>query len=397
MNYTTLSSRVPNTRVTTSLDLPDDIGLAPAISGQIPENVSSDGTNDVAPPNPQGRDVIDADGTRPKLLSCRNRILISTFNTRTLLHPPSRLNELVLNAKAQKIDVISIQEHRFFHPDTKLEYHHIEDYQLITASCWKNSVNASIGGVGLLLSPKAMENLSNIDKISSRIIIADFEGNPKSTVIACYSPINNSSDDDINDFYLGLRSVIENVPAHNFLTIPGDFNAQLGPNDAKFTFHTETNRNGEFLVDLMEEFNLCPANCKFMKSNNKLWTFEYPNGKRAQLDYVLVRRKWINSIKECRPYSSFSSVGSDHRIVTANVKLSFRVSKKSPPDPMKSIDWKKVYSNKNLSSQYAVSVFNRFQELSPSLHLESDNIDTVYNTLIVANEEVALSTLPKKD
>ena len=142
MNYTTLSSRVPNTRVTTSLGLPADIGLAPAIPGQIPENVSSDGTNDVAPPNPQGRDVIDTDGTRPKLLSCRNRILISTFNTRTLLHPSSRLNELVINAKAQKIDAISIQEHRFFPPDTKLEYHHIEDYQLITSSCWKNSVNA---------------------------------------------------------------------------------------------------------------------------------------------------------------------------------------------------------------------------------------------------------------
>ena len=134
-----------------------------------------------------------------------------------------------------------------------------------------------------------------------------------------------------------------------------------------------------------------------MKSNNKIWTFEYPNGARAQVDYVLVRRKWINSIKECRPYSSFASVGSDHRIVTADVKLSFRVSKKSPPDPMKSIDWKNVYSNKNLSSQYAVSVFNRFQELSPSLQLKSNNIDTVYKTLIVANEEVALSTLPKKE
>ena len=95
MNYTTLSSRVPNTRVTTSLGLPADIGLAPAIPGQIPENVSSDGTNDVAPPNPQGRDVIDTDGKRPKLLSCRNRILISTFNTRTLLHPSSRLTLLI--------------------------------------------------------------------------------------------------------------------------------------------------------------------------------------------------------------------------------------------------------------------------------------------------------------
>ena len=77
-----------------------------------------------------------------------------------------------------------------------------------------------------------MENLSKIAKISSRVVIADFEGNPKTTVISCYSPHNNSSDDDINDFYNTLRSTVENVPAHNFLLIPGDFNAKLGPNDA---------------------------------------------------------------------------------------------------------------------------------------------------------------------
>ena len=394
MNYTTLSSRVPNTQVTSSFGLPADIGLAPAISGQIPDHVSSDGTNDDTSQNPHGRDVSDTDGTRPKLLSSRNHILISTFNSRTL-NPTSRLNELVLNAKEQKIDIIAIQEHRFFHPDTDLQYHKIGDYQLITSSCLKNSSNASIGGVGLLLSSKAMDNLSNIERISSRIIIADFVGNPKSTVISCYSPTNSSSDDDINDFYNGLRSVMENVPAHNFLTIPGDFNAKLGPDDAKFTYHTETNCNGELLVDFMEEFNLFPANTKFMKSKNKLWTFEYPNGAKAQLDYVLIRRKWQNSVKECRPYSSFSSIGSDHRIVTADVKLSLRVSKKSPPNPMKSIDWKKVSSDKDLSSQYAVNVFNRFQELSSSPHIGSDNIDSIYNNLIVANEEVALSTLPK--
>ena len=58
---------------------------------------------------------------------------------------------------------------------------------------------------------------------------------------------------------------------------------------------------------------------------------------------------------------------------------------------MKSIDWKKVSSDKYLSSQYAVNVFNGFQELSSSSHLGSDNIDSIYNNLIVANGEVALS------
>ena len=46
---------------------------------------------------------------------------------------------------------------------------------------------------------------------------------------------------------------------------------------------------------------------------------------------------------------------------------------------MKSIDWKKVSSDKDLSSQYAVNVFNRF---SSSSHLGSDNIDSIYNNLL---------------
>ena len=46
---------------------------------------------------------------------------------------------------------------------------------------------------------------------------------------------------------------MENVPAHNSLTIPGDFNAKLGPDYSKYTFHTETNCKGELLVDFMEE------------------------------------------------------------------------------------------------------------------------------------------------
>ena len=66
---------------------------------------------------------------------------------------------------------------------------------------------------------------------------------------------------------------------------------------------------------------------------------------------------------------------------------------------MKSIDWKTVQNDKNLSTQYTVNVFNRFQELNQScteVPLDSTNIDVIYGNLMKANEEVALSTLPKK-
>jgi hypothetical protein len=50
--------------------------------------------------------------------------------------------------------------------------------------------------------------------------------------------------------------------------VTGDLNAKLGPDDARFTYNTQTNRNGDHLVDFMEEFNLFPANTSFIASRN---------------------------------------------------------------------------------------------------------------------------------
>ena len=49
----------------------------------------------------------------------------------------------------------------------------------------------------------------------------------------------------------------------------------------------------------------------------------------------------------------------------------------------------KVTSDKDLSSFYSISVYNRFQELSPNSNIDSDNIENIYNNLIKANEEVS--------
>ena len=131
----------------------------------------------------------------------------------------------------------------------------------------------------------------------------------------------------------------------------------------------------------MEEFNLFPANTSFMKPKGQLWTFEYPNGDRAQLDYLLVRKKWRKSIKDSRSYSTLSSVGSDHRVISARIKLSLRLAKRDVSSPMKKIDWKEVSSNSDVSKNFAIQVFNKFQSLSTS-EIDSDNVEEVYNNLI---------------
>ena len=45
------------------------------------------------------------------------------------------------------------------------------------------------------------------------------------------------------------------------------------------------------------------------------------SGVKLKVDYIMVRNKWRNSTKNCESYNS--SIGSDHRILTANIKLKY--------------------------------------------------------------------------
>ena len=329
-------------------------------------------------------------------INCKNNTIISSLNTRTLF-PSSRFEEMTNNAISQGIDILAIQEHRFYHPDQETKSTPKDSYQLITSSAWKNAQNATIGGVGVLLSSRASNNLLSVESINPRILVIEFEGNPKTTIICVYSPHNACSTDEIEDFYTALKETLEQIPLHNFVVIAGDLNAKLGPQDVPFSYNPSTNRNGEYLKELLDEFNLFSANNHFMKPKGQLWTFEYPSGERAQLDYLIFRKKWRNSITDSRAFSSFSSVGSDHRIVSAHVKISLRKSKSAKTHPMKSVDWREVSSNQDISDQFSIDVYNRFQALAPSTEeVTSENINLVYDNLVKTTQEVALETLPKK-
>ena len=58
---------------------------------------------------------------------------------------------------------------------------------------------------------------------------------------------------------------------------------------------------------------------KKKKKERKLWAYIYSNN--TQLDYIFIKKKWMNSALNCEVYSSFEEVSSDHRIVTAKIRL----------------------------------------------------------------------------
>ena len=159
-----------------------------------------------------------------KLLKCKQRIQIVTFNVRTL-NKIGQLPEVTASAIEHNIDIICIQEHRYTHSED-IKYHDSGNgWMLATASAWKNSVRATIGGVGMLIGPQALKSLNSIEKIQPRMIVATFNGKPRATIISCYCPTNVSEETELIAFYDELSSLVRSIPKHNVLVIGGDMNA----------------------------------------------------------------------------------------------------------------------------------------------------------------------------
>ena len=168
-------------------------------------------------------------------------------------------------------------------------------------------------------------------------------------------------------------------------------NPQLGTNHS---YHDTTNRNGEHLSYFYEENELLCLNTHYPKRLSKLFSFTYPNGTKAQLDYIMINKKWKNSATNCEAYSSFAGVFSDHKIVTAEVRLSLRANKKKSN---KSIpyDWSTLINDKDIQKQYNIKVQNRF-ELLQNEDSEPKTPSNTYNNFVKAHEEAAKECIPLK-
>ena len=340
-----------------------------------------------------GHEKFATGSSQVKLLRCKETKNISTFNVNTLSGEKKK-GELIAMSEMFKVDVTSIQEHRIYHPDEKIQHHDMgKGWMLITSSAEKADNNATIRGVGILLSPQAYGTLLNVESINTRIMVATFNGNPKTTFVACYSPTNVSEEIQAQEFYTQLQDTIRKIPKHNVTIVAGDMNAQVGIQDTKGrSFHEETNRNGQMLLDLIKECNLVSISTKFIKKKGKLWTYTYPNKQKAHLDHILINKKWQNSALDCEAYNTMISVGSDHRPCTAKLRLSLRASKVSKTKKIP-YDWSKLRTENDVQSRYSIEVKNRFAVLEKE---EDTTADTMYNNIIQAHQEAAEMHVPLK-
>ena len=212
----------------------------------------------------------------------------------------------------------------------------------------------------MLIGPRALKTLNSIERIQPRMLAAMFKGNPRATIISCYSPTNVSEETELVAFYNELSSLVRSIRKHNLLVIVGDMNTQIGKNgNNKYSLHNTSNRNGQHLTDFMIENRLTCLNTNYQKREGKLWTYTHVNNSKEQIDYVLINKKWKNSAIIYEAYSSFEGVSSDHRIVTAKIRLSLRKNAKRTATT-KHYDWA-IFNNRDIRDKYVVELRNRFE------------------------------------
>ena len=100
----------------------------------------------------------------------------------------------------------------------------------------------------------------------------------------------------------------------------------------------------------------------------------------------------VNSVKNCEAYNSFSSIGSNHRIITAKIKLSLRYNKKRTK--IMTYDWS-VLKNKNTSKEYSIMTRNRFEILNKNKEYDG-SATSLYENVVKANDETSNLLIPKK-
>ena len=85
----------------------------------------------------------------------------------------------------QNIDLICIQEHRYTHSEDIKYPDSGNGWTPATASEWKNSANATVEGVGILIGSTALKSLNSRERIQPMMMVATFNGNSRATIISC--------------------------------------------------------------------------------------------------------------------------------------------------------------------------------------------------------------------
>ena len=149
-------------------------------------------------------------------------------------------------------------------------------------------------------------------------------------VIAVYAPTMTNSQENINRFYDQLNQALRSVPAADKILLMGDFNARVGQDHSTWPGVIgkygcgNLNSNGELLISVCSEHQLCITNTFFKHRPAHKFSWMHPRSKNWHLiDFVITRQRDLPDILDTRAMRG-ANCSTDHIMIRTKARLSVR-------------------------------------------------------------------------
>ena len=320
---------------------------------------------------PDGESQCQLEAIRPKtIISTRTTTTIGTWNVRTM-YETGKTAQVAAEMRKFNLTILGISESRWTGSGQK----RLTSGELLLFSGHEQEDAAHTQGVALMLSKSAQRALIGWEAHGPRIMTASFLTKKKRInmdIIQCYAPTNDSTEDEKDNFYNRLSTIIQDRPKRNIIILMGDFNAKIGSDNRGYEEIMgkqglgEMNDNGERFADLCATSNLVIGGSVFHHRRIHKATWVSPDlSTENQIDHLCIARSFRRSLQDVRVKRG-ADVASDHHLLVARLKLKLKKSWTGGPNQ------RQRYNTATLKDtwkqeEFKVTLSNKFQVLEELL------------------------------
>uniref|UniRef100_A0A6M2DQT5 Putative endonuclease-reverse transcriptase n=1 Tax=Xenopsylla cheopis TaxID=163159 RepID=A0A6M2DQT5_XENCH len=190
-------------------------------------------------------------------------------------------------------------------------------------------------GVAVMVRNKMVKSVVNVNCVSDRLMSVKLKAVPVDIlVVQVYMPTSSHEESELEQIYDEIEDILNQEGKGKVnVGIMGDFNSVVGegPEEKIVGTHGLGKRNvrGNMLVDFCRRHDLMVTNTWFKKRKTKLYTWKSPGDiNRYQIDYVLVKHRFRNSVKDVRTFPG-ADIDSDHNMLAADIQTKLKNIRKT--------------------------------------------------------------------
>ena len=298
---------------------------------------------------------------KESLVHPRKQIRVACWNVRTM-YAPGKAMEIDRAMDKFNIDILGVSECRWLGAGK---------VRLSSGSVvlYSGMENVHERGVAVIIKSKHSGSLMEWEPVNERIIRARFfSRHIKLTVIQCYAPTNDASEEEKEAFYLALHDTTAQVPKHDMLVVLGDLNAKVGTDNKGFEESMgceecgNMNDNGSLFRDFCQDNSLVIGGTIFPHKDIHKVTWMSPDGStKNQIDHITITKRFRRSLIDVRAYRS-ADIGSDHELVLAKVRL--KLCRQAPSRQREQRYEIRKLKDPKIAREFRLELRNRFQPLA---------------------------------